>query len=150
MNIHLLRSESLSERGHLIGRLSIRVVVTFQPLEYLLKAYVMFANVHFHNSMAHFHYRYYQGHIELPKAARGHATSYYSARTCIDGIVLSVTKSNISVKHVKFRARFGYGRSTENIPWARKMSATDVGTETPSKRSLAQVLLLVRVALLPV
>ena len=36
---------------------------------------------------------YSQGHIEPPKAARGHATSY-SAR--IDGIVLSVTKNNVS------------------------------------------------------
>ena len=34
-----------------------------------------------------------QGRIELPKAERGHATSY-SAR--IDSIVLSVTKNNIS------------------------------------------------------
>ena len=34
-----------------------------------------------------------QGHIDLPKAARGHATSY-SART--DGKVLSVTKNNVS------------------------------------------------------
>ena len=34
-----------------------------------------------------------QGHIGPPKAARGHATSY-SAR--IDGIVLSVTKNNVS------------------------------------------------------
>ena len=34
-----------------------------------------------------------QGHIEPPKAARGHATSY-SART--DGKVLSVTKNNVS------------------------------------------------------
>jgi len=34
-----------------------------------------------------------QGHIELPKAVREHATSC-SART--DGIVLSVTKNNVS------------------------------------------------------
>jgi len=39
------------------------------------------------------HIDYYQGCIEPPKAARGHATSY-SART--DGIVLSVTKNNVS------------------------------------------------------
>ena len=88
------------------------------------------------------HITFVQGRIEPPEAARGHATSY-SAR--IDGIVLSITKNN-----VKLHAQFGYGRSTELPPWARKMSATDVGTETPSKRSLAQVLLLVRVALLPV
>ena len=43
----------------------------------------------------------------------------------------------------------GYGFDG-TYSWARKMSATDVGTETPSKRSLAQVLLLVRVPLLPV
>ena len=36
---------------------------------------------------------YRQGHIEPPKAARGHENSY-SAR--IDGIVLSVTKNNVS------------------------------------------------------
>ena len=34
-----------------------------------------------------------QGRIEPPKAARGHATS---RSPCIDGIVLSVTKNNIS------------------------------------------------------
>ena len=34
-----------------------------------------------------------QGRIEPPKAARGHATSYSA---CIDGIVLSVTKNNVS------------------------------------------------------
>ena len=34
-----------------------------------------------------------QGHIELPKAARGHATSYGAH---IDSIVLSVTKNNVS------------------------------------------------------
>ena len=34
-----------------------------------------------------------QGRIELPKAVRGHATSYSA---CIDGIVLSVTKNNVS------------------------------------------------------
>ena len=34
-----------------------------------------------------------QGRIEPPKAARGHATSH---SPCIDGIVLSVTKNNIS------------------------------------------------------
>ena len=39
-----------------------------------------------------------QGRIELPKAARGHATSY---STHIDGIVLSVAKNNVPVKHVK-------------------------------------------------
>ena len=37
--------------------------------------------------------RYQQGRIEPPKAARGHATS---RSPCIDGIVLSVTKNNIS------------------------------------------------------
>ena len=35
----------------------------------------------------------YQGRIEPPKAARGHATSRSPG---IDGIVLSVTKNNIS------------------------------------------------------
>ena len=40
-----------------------------------------------------FSIEYRQGRIEPPKAARGHATSY-SAR--IDGIVLSVTKNNVS------------------------------------------------------
>ena len=34
-----------------------------------------------------------QGRIEPPKAGRGHATS---SSPCIDGIVLSVTKNNIS------------------------------------------------------
>ena len=34
-----------------------------------------------------------QGHIKPPKAARGHATS---RSPCIDGIVLSVTKNNVS------------------------------------------------------
>ena len=37
-------------------------------------------------------------------------------------------KITFPVEHVKLRAQFGYGRSTELIPWARKMSATDVGT----------------------
>jgi len=36
---------------------------------------------------------WHQGCIELPKAVRGYATSY-SART--DGMVLSVTKKNVS------------------------------------------------------
>jgi len=87
------------------------------------------------------------GLIEPPKAARGHATSY-SAR--IDGIVLSVTKNNVSVREIActvwlqtFDGKFSRGMA------ARKMSATDFGIETPSKRSeLAQVLLLVRVPLL--
>ena len=35
----------------------------------------------------------YQGRIEPPKAVRGHANSH---SPCIDGIVLSVTKNNIS------------------------------------------------------
>ena len=35
----------------------------------------------------------HQGRIEAPKAARGHATS---RSPCIDGIVLSVTKNNVS------------------------------------------------------
>jgi len=39
------------------------------------------------------YHMYYQGRIEPPKAARGHATSY-SART--DGIVLSVTQNNVT------------------------------------------------------
>ena len=34
-----------------------------------------------------------QKRIEPPKAARGHATSH---SPCIDGIVLSVTKNNVS------------------------------------------------------
>ena len=88
----------------------------------------------------------YQRRIKPPKAARGHATSY-SAR--IDGIVPSDTKITFLVKHVKLRARYGYGHSTERFPgrWQQ-------GRRTPSKRrktkSLAQVLLLVRVPLLPV
>jgi len=56
---------------------------------------------------------YKQGRIELPKAARGHATSH-SALT--DGIVLSVNKIVFPVKHVKLHPRYGYGRSTESFP----------------------------------
>ena len=57
-----------------------------------------------------------------PKAARGHATSY-SAR--IDGIVLSVTKNNVEIAcTVRLRTFDG------TYSWARKMSATSLGTRT--------------------
>ena len=47
----------------------------------------------------------YQGCIEPPKAARGHAT-------LIDGIVLHVTKNTLPVYHVVADVRFIHRRST--------------------------------------
>ena len=55
----------------------------------------------------------YQGRIEPPKAARGHATSYSVHR---DGIVLSATKNNVPVKHKNLCVRYSYGHSTELFP----------------------------------
>jgi len=53
---------------------------------------------------------------------------------------LTLPSITFSVKHMKLRARYDHGRSTESFPAPRKMCATDFGIETPSKRSqVAQV-----------
>ena len=75
-------------------------------------------------------YGYSRGHIEPPKAARGHATSY-SVR--IDGIVLSVTKNNVSGKASEIACTVRLRTFDGTYSWARKMSATNVGTESTSK-----------------
>ena len=66
----------------------------------------------------------YQGRIEPPKAARGHIIIAH----VITAVLLKIT---FPVKHVKLRARYGYGRSTELIPGQED----ECGTETPSKPS---------------
>lgn len=50
--------------------------------------------------------------VHQAKAARGHATP---RSLCIDGIVLSVTKNNILVQHVKHCIRQNYRHSTESF-----------------------------------
>ena len=70
----------------------------------------------------------------------------------IAGRAISVKLHPQEVLAAKLGTQYACSKQSEidSIPRARRMSATDVGTETPSKRSLTQVLLLVRVAFLPV
>ena len=63
----------------------------------------------------------YQGRIEPPKAARGNATSH---SPCIDGIVLSVTKNSLPVKHVKNSCTVRL--RTFNGKFSREMAATKI------------------------